>query len=155
MGNGRVLVADDEAFVGRMIADALRSAGIEPLLASNGLEAIRIAKTEKPDLILLDWMMPKLSGIEVCRDLKRDPQTSYIPVLMLTVRAQVSDEEEGRQAGATHYLTKPFSPRKLLMLVQELLNSIDAGPAARNESARCSESKTSAKLGRVSALHVG
>ena len=124
MGNGRVLVADDEAFVVRMIADELRSAGIEPLLASNGLEAIRMAKTEKPDLILLDWMMPQLSGIEVCRDLKKDPQTSHIPVLMLTVRAQVSDEEEGRQAGVTHYLTKPFSPRKLLKLVQELLNSI-------------------------------
>lgn len=153
MRNGRVLVADDEAFVVRMIADELRSAGIEPLLASNGREAIRIAKAEKPDLILLDWMMPELSGIEVCRDLKRDPQTSHIPVLMLTVRAQGSDEEEGRQAGVTYYLTKPFSPRTLLKLVQELLDRFDTGLAARNESAECSESKTMDKLARLSTLH--
>ncbi len=137
-----------------MIADELRSAGIEPLLASNGREAIRIAKAEKPDLILLDWMMPELSGIEACRDLKRDPQTSHIPVLMLTVRAQGSDEEEGRQAGVMHYLTKPFSLRKLLKLVQEILDSVDTRPTARDESAKCSESKTTDKLARLPALHI-
>lgn len=116
-----VLVVDDEEYVVRMIEDILREGGIEALSAFSGEEAVRKARAERPDLILLDWMMPGMSGLEACKILKRDRRTAHIPIVMLTAKGQRSDEEEAKRAGAIDYLTKPFSPRKLLQLIEGYL----------------------------------
>jgi len=116
----RVLAVDDERFVVRMIEDILREGGIEALSASSGEEAVEKARANQPDLVLLDWMMPGMSGLEACRVLKVDPRTAHIPIVMLTAKGQAS-EEEAKRAGAIDYLTKPFSPRKLLQLIEGYL----------------------------------
>lgn len=117
----RVLIVDDEGFVVRMIEDMLREGEIEALSAFSGEEAIEKARAEQPDLVLLDWMMPGMSGLEACRVLKKDPRTARIPIVMLTAKGQLRDEEEAKRAGAIDYLTKPFSPRKLLQLIEGYL----------------------------------
>ena len=120
MTTKRVLAVDDERFVVRMIEDILREGGIEALSASSGEEAVEKARANQPDLVLLDWMMPGMSGLEACRVLKVDPRTAHIPIVMLTAKGQAS-EEEAKRAGAIDYLTKPFSPRKLLQLIEGYL----------------------------------
>jgi len=117
----RVLAVDDERFVVRMIEDILREGGIEALSAFSGEEAVEKTRAEQPDLVLLDWMMPGMSGLEACRALKVDPRTAHIPIIILTAKAQASDEEEAKRAGAIDHLTKPFSPRKLLQLIEGYL----------------------------------
>lgn len=125
MNAKKVLVVDDEEFVRQLIQIKLKFCGIETIEAGNGVDAVEKAIAEKPDLILLDVMMPKMNGFEACQRLKAIPETSHIPIVMLTARGDPSAKERGENAGALEYLTKPFSPQKLAERVIEILNQFD------------------------------
>lgn len=116
----KLLIADDEAGIRSLVRMTLDDGGFEILEASTGREALELARKHHPDLVLLDVMMPDTSGIEVCRGLKDDPDTSTITIIMLTAKAQESDFEEGEAAGADDYFTKPFSPVALVRKVDEV-----------------------------------
>ena len=117
----RVLLADDDPALRRLIGTTLGTEDFDLLQAVDGEEALRIARQEHPELVLLDVNMPKLDGFEVCRHLKSEPETSGIKVVMLTARAAEVDRTRGREAGADDYFIKPFSPVQLLNKVYALL----------------------------------
>ena len=117
----RILVVDDEPQNLDLFEAMLTSAGYEVFLASEGEEALRLARERKPDLILLDLTMPGLSGFEVCARVKTDPQTGGIPVLFVTALSQVSDKERALAVGGDDFLTKPFQRAELLTRVEALL----------------------------------
>jgi len=117
----RVLIADDERTLRLMIQATLKPMDVELLQACDGEEALALAQAEMPDLLLLDWMMPKMTGVEVAAVLRENAETKSIPIIMLTARGQQRDEEVAKIAGVDQYLTKPFSPRQLLALVQQTL----------------------------------
>jgi len=116
-----LLAVDDEPHILKLVAFSLRSGGYEVLEACDGLAAIQVAKAEKPDLILMDVMMPALDGYEACRRLKADSETADIPVIMLTAKTQVSEQQAGKDSGATEYICKPFTPKDLVAQVREFL----------------------------------
>lgn len=117
----KVIVIDDEPFILMMIEDKLKKAGIKVITLRESIKAMPVIKNEKPDLVILDWMMPELSGIELCKKLKSDPDTAGIPIFMLTAKGQEADEQLGLKCGVTRYITKPFSPRALLAIVEETI----------------------------------
>ncbi len=117
----KVIVIDDEPFILMMIEDKLKKAGIKVITLRESINAMSVVKNEKPDLIILDWMMPELSGIDLCKMLKSDPETSSIPIFMLTAKGQEADEQMGLKCGITRYITKPFSPKALLEIIQETI----------------------------------
>jgi len=125
MNPKKVLIVDDEEFVRQLIQIKLKFCGIETVEAGNGVEAIEKAVSERPDLILLDVMMPKMNGFETCQRLKANKETSHIPIIMLTARGDPSAKERGENAGALEYLTKPFSPQKLAERVLEILKEFE------------------------------
>lgn len=116
----KLLIADDEPGIRSLVRMTLEHDSYEILEASDGDEAIRLAREQHPELILLDVQMPGLSGLEVCRMLKDDPSTADIIVVMLTARAQQSDLKSGAESGADAYFTKPFSPVALMRKVDEV-----------------------------------
>jgi DNA-binding response OmpR family regulator len=118
----KVLVVDDEPFILMMIEDKLKRAGYHVITSRSSRGIIDVVKKERPDLIILDWMMPGLSGIDVCTMLKSDSVLSGIPVFMLTAKGQEDDEKAGLRCGVDRYITKPFSPKLLLEMVDELLS---------------------------------
>ncbi len=117
----KVVVIDDEPFILMMIEDKLRNAKIDVVTLRSSVNAVKIIREEKPGLVILDWMMPEVSGIEVCRGLKQDPETSGIPIFMLTAKGQDADEQLGLKSGVARYITKPFSPKALLEMVREVI----------------------------------
>jgi DNA-binding response OmpR family regulator len=117
----RVLLADDDPGLRRLIGTTLGTENFDLLQAVDGEEALRIARQQHPELVLLDVNMPKLDGFEVCRHLKSEPETSGIKVVMLTARNADADRARGREAGADEYFSKPFSPVQLLNKVYALL----------------------------------
>ena len=117
----KVIVVDDEPFILMMIEDKLRKARIDVIGLRESSRALEVIKKELPDLIILDWMMPDLSGIELCRMIKADADVKNIPIFMLTAKGQDSDEQQGILCGVRRYITKPFSPKSLLEMVQETL----------------------------------
>ncbi|MBI3610705.1 MAG: response regulator [Nitrospirae bacterium] len=116
-----VLVVDDEKFVRELIKIKLGRCGLAVIEAANGLEAVEMAQALRPDMILMDVMMPKMNGFEACEKLKSISSTARIPILMLTARGEQTDQEKGKTAGAIDYLSKPFSPQKLAEMVIEIL----------------------------------
>ncbi len=124
MNDKKILVADDEPHILRVVKDKLANAGFTVLVAVNGEEALQTAMAQRPDLILLDVMMPKMNGFEVCSKLRADPSFAATPILLLTARGQEVDRKMGLEAGASEYITKPFSPRQLLAKVQEKLGLV-------------------------------
>lgn len=123
-----VLVVDDDADIRELITWKLNQAGYSVLVASDGEEGLAAASMTTglssavpPDLVLLDWMMPKMSGIEVCQALRSDVVTARIPVILLTAKAQESEVERGYAAGADDFIVKPFSPREMLRRVEVVL----------------------------------
>jgi CheY-like chemotaxis protein len=117
-------VIEDEPDIQLLIKMALEfTRNDDVLLASEGPAGLELARTENPDFILLDAMMPGMDGYEVCHLLKEDPDTSDIPVIFLTAKAQVSEIEQGLRLGATGYLTKPFDPMRLNEDLEALLNA--------------------------------
>jgi DNA-binding response OmpR family regulator len=121
----KIVVVDDEPFILMMIEDKLRRAGMEVITLRESKNALAVIRRERPDLVILDWMMPEISGIELCRMLKADPDLKDIPVLLLTAKGQDADKELGLQCGATMYVTKPFSPRALLENVNNAIKMHD------------------------------
>jgi len=119
----KILVADDESHILHVVSLKLRNAGYHVLTARDGQEALEMAQSEKPDLIITDYHMPMLSGLELCRRLKQDPITSAIPAIMLTARGYQLDPSDTEQSGILRMLSKPFSPRQLLTTVNEVLLS--------------------------------
>lgn len=118
----KILVADDEIHILQIVKFNLQKrGGYEVIIAKNGEEALELAKAEKPDLILSDVMMPKMSGFEFCEAAKKDDELKEIPFLILTAKGQESDLTEGKKAGVDEYITKPFSPKSLLNKVKDTL----------------------------------
>ena len=117
----RILAVDDEPHILKLVSFSLKSGGYEVLEANDGLSAIEVARAEKPDLVLMDVMMPACDGYEACRRLKADPETAGIPVMMLTAKTQESERKTGEAAGAVDYIKKPFTPKDLVAQVREFL----------------------------------
>lgn len=117
----KILIIDDEPDVLDMLSMNLKSAGYKVISAENGEIGLAKAKTELPALIILDLMLPKVSGLEVCKILKRESATSGIPIIMLTAKSEEVDRIVGLELGADDYVTKPFSPRELLLRIQSVL----------------------------------
>lgn len=117
----RILVADDSAAYLNFITDALKETSHEIITASEGEEAEQKARTQVVDLIILDIIMPKKTGFQVCRGLKNDERLRKIPIILVSTKSQESDRVWGLRQGADEYLTKPFQPSELLLAVKKLL----------------------------------
>ena len=117
----KILVADDETHILHVVSLKLRNAGFNVLTARDGQEALELAQSEHPDLIITDYHMPQLSGLELCQRLKQDPNTRDIPAIMLTARGYHLEPHDTQQSGILRMLSKPFSPRQLLTTVNEML----------------------------------
>ena len=126
----RILIVEDEQDIADLIGFNLQRAGFEVLKAHDGIAGTETALRERPDLIVIDLMLPGRDGYAVFRELRRDARTTGIPVIMLTARAQTEDRIQGLEAGADDYLTKPFSPKELLLRVQAILKRSDGPPGA-------------------------
>jgi two-component system response regulator ResD len=127
----RVLVVEDDLTVAEVVVDYLRHAGLEPRHVLDGQSALDLAAAWRPDLVVLDLMLPGIGGLEVCRRLRaeQDPQVP-LPVIMLTALGEESDRVRGLEGGADDYVTKPFSPRELTLRVQAVLRRAQAGHQA-------------------------
>ena len=129
--NANILIADDEPNQLELMSFNLSNAGYSIIKATNGKEAIELIENHSPDLIILDWMMPKMSGIDVCRTLRSRPETKQIPIIILSARSEDSDKSLGLDTGADDYISKPFSPKELISRVKALLRR--ARPALVND----------------------
>ena len=121
MAKGRILVVDDEIYIVHILDFSLGMEGYEVITALDGEQALEKARAEKPDLIVLDIMMPKLDGYETCKILKAEPETKDIPVILLSAKGRNVDQKIGFEVGADDYITKPFSPRKLVERINAIL----------------------------------
>ena len=121
-----ILVVDDESHILHVVSLKLRNAGFRVITARDGTEALEMAQHENPHLLITDYHMPGLSGIEVCQRLKQDPATSKIPAIMLTARGYHLEPHDTEQSGILRMLSKPFSPRQLLATVNEVLDGVTA-----------------------------
>jgi two-component system phosphate regulon response regulator PhoB len=126
----KILVVEDEPDAAELVQFNLRKAGFQVVIARDGEEAVRRARLEQPDLIVLDVMLPELDGLEVCKLLRRDSATAGVPIIMLTARAAELDRVLGLELGADDYVTKPFSPRELVLRVKGLLRRRSEEPEA-------------------------
>ena len=122
----KILVVDDELDALEVLGFKLREAGFAPIFATDGLKALAAVRAERPDLVVLDLMLPELDGLEVCKLMRRDPATAGIPVLMLTAKAAEMDRVVGLELGADDYVTKPYSPRELVLRIRKLLKRTKA-----------------------------
>jgi two-component system, OmpR family, alkaline phosphatase synthesis response regulator PhoP len=121
MSKGKILVVDDEIYIVHILDFSLGMEGYEVVTALDGEQALEKVKSEKPDLIVLDIMMPKLDGYEVCKNIKSSATTQHIPVILLSAKGRNVDQKLGFDVGADDYITKPFSPRKLVERINQLL----------------------------------
>jgi two-component system phosphate regulon response regulator PhoB len=121
MSSHQILVVEDERPIREMIAFGLRRAGFQVREAEDGRSARTLLADKRPDLLLVDWMLPDVSGIEFTRQLKRDRETRELPIILLTARAAEGDKVTGLESGADDYVTKPFSPRELVARIQAVL----------------------------------
>lgn len=127
----RILIVEDEPAIRELISVNLRHAGFEPIEAADASQARREIDAALPDLILLDWMLPDISGVELARRLRSDDRTRGLAILMLTARAEEVDTLQGFEAGVDDYISKPFSPRELVARIRALLRR--AAPEAGDE----------------------
>lgn len=121
MNRKRVLIVDDEADLVELLESRLEDNDYDVLKAYDGLEALEKARREKPDLVLLDLMLPKIDGYKVCKLLKADRERSNLPIILLSAKAQQEDIRLGREAGADAYVTKPFESEELLGRIRQLI----------------------------------
>ncbi|MGR6835639.1 response regulator [Syntrophomonas erecta] len=124
MKTARVLVVDDEAYIVELVKFNLEKEGYKVLVAGDGLSALEMVKKERPDLVLLDIMLPKIDGLEVCRTLKQDDEYNTIPIIMLTAKGEEIDTVLGLEMGADDYIKKPFSPREMVARVKARLRAL-------------------------------
>lgn len=126
--SGKILVVEDERDVAELIRFNLERAGFFVDVAHDGLTGQELALKERPDLIILDLMLPGKDGFSVFKELQRDTRTSHTPVMMLTARAQIEDRIKGLEIGADEYLTKPFSPKELVLRVNAIMRRVESTP---------------------------
>lgn len=126
----RLLVVEDDPAIAELLSWHLSRAGHRVTETGNGEEAVLLARDEHPDLVVLDWMIERMSGLEVCRLLRDLPQTRDIPIIMLTARAEEADRLAGLRSGADDFMTKPFSPQELVARIDAVLRRAAAPPAA-------------------------
>lgn len=119
-----ILVVEDEEAIGTLLRYNLEREGFRVTLAKDGEEALIALKEHKPDVVVLDWMLPQLSGIEVCRQMRRNADTKNIPVIMLSARGEEDDRIRGLDCGADDYVVKPFSPSELIARIRAVLRRI-------------------------------
>jgi DNA-binding response OmpR family regulator len=131
----KILIVEDETDVADLLTLNLRKAGYTVSMAADGANGLQKARDDRPDFIILDLMLPKMSGLEVCKILKSDAATTHIPILMLTAKAEEIDRIVGLEFGADDYVTKPFSPREIVLRIRAILRrgetpdeSLKAGP---------------------------
>ena len=125
-GNSKkILIVEDEREILDLVKLYLEKEGYRTLTAPDGAEGLRLARTEHPNLIILDLMLPEIDGLEVCKKLRLNPQTAMLPIIMLTAKSEESDTVVGLELGADDYITKPFSPRNLVARVKALLRRLD------------------------------
>lgn len=117
----KILAVDDEKHIVRLVQINLQKEGYEVITANNGREALDLIASQKPDLVIMDVMMPQMDGFEALKTLKSQPETANLPVIMLTAKAQDADVFEGWKSGADLYLTKPFNPSELMSFVKRIL----------------------------------
>jgi len=117
----KVLVVDDEKDITALVAYHLEREGFRVLQGHDGLQALDLVKRERPNLLILDLMLPQMSGLDVCRRLRKEPDTARLPILMLTAKAEEADKVLGLELGGDDYLTKPFGPRELVARVKALI----------------------------------
>ncbi len=143
----RILVVEDESDLVTLLRYNLEREGFTVDAAGDGEEALLLIKEQAPDLVLLDWMIPLVSGIEVCRQIRRNPETRDIPIIILTARGEEGDRVRGLGAGADDYVTKPFSPRELIARVHAVLRR--ARPALEADTLSFSDVTMDLKAHRV------
>ena len=125
-----VLIVEDEADVVDLLRYNLKRAGFKVIVATSGDAGLASVRTHRPDIVVLDLMLPGMSGLEVCRALKQDAETTHIPILMLTAKDEQKDRVKGLETGADDYVGKPFSPRELVLRVQALLRRLRTSAAS-------------------------
>jgi len=123
MPNKKILIADDEPYILRSLSFVLKKEGFDIETASNGEEALEKAQQFNPKILFLDVMMPKKDGYEVCNELKSNPETKDIYIIILTAKGQIIDKEKGLTTGADEYITKPFSPLEIVNKVKKIMES--------------------------------
>lgn len=121
MAQSKILVVEDDHDIAQLLALSIRKAGFEVLTSENGYEALSLVRQHQPDLLVLDLMIPGIDGFEVCKELKRDPKTAELPIIILTARGEEIDRIIGLELGADDYVVKPFSPRELLLRIRAIL----------------------------------
>jgi DNA-binding response OmpR family regulator len=131
MPGKKILVVEDDALIRELDRINLESAGFEVVLATDGFQGLEMARTENPDLIVLDIMLPKMDGFKVCRILKFDDKYKHIPIIMLTARIQEVDKETGFKTGADGYMTKPFEPEELIKKINQVLADAEKKPGPK------------------------
>jgi DNA-binding response OmpR family regulator len=126
---GKILIVDDEVHIRMLLEQTLEELeeenGVEILSAQNGEEGLELIRSQKPDVVFLDIMMPKLNGYEVCQRVKEDPSATDIGIVLLTAKGQEVDRRQGMELGASRYMTKPFDPDEVLRVAKELLRLDD------------------------------
>jgi two-component system, OmpR family, alkaline phosphatase synthesis response regulator PhoP len=136
MSHEKILIVEDEEEIRELVAYNLVKQGYRAICAETGEQGLRLVHSEAPDLIVLDLMLPGVDGLEVCRTLKRDPETAAIPLVMLTAKGEESDIVTGLELGADDYLTKPFSPRVLTARIRAVLRRKAEEPLNDQEELR-------------------
>jgi len=121
MNQSKILVVEDDHDIAQLLAITMKKAGYEVAVTENGYEALNSIRRHPPDLVILDLMIPGIDGFEVCKEMKRDPKTGAVPVLIVTARGEEIDRIIGLELGADDYVVKPFSPRELLLRVRAIL----------------------------------
>jgi len=124
MSKEKILIIEDEKDIVKMLDYNLKKEGFRAFSANNGEDGLDMVRKERPDLILLDLMLPEMDGLEVCKAVKNDTKTAHIPIIILTAKAQESDKIVGLELGADDYVTKPFSPRELIARIKAVLRRL-------------------------------
>ncbi|MDD5130743.1 MAG: response regulator transcription factor [Candidatus Omnitrophica bacterium] len=132
----KILVVEDEKELAKLITFHITTAGYDVLCANNGIEAMEICETENPALVVLDIMLPRLDGWQVCRRLRQDPRARNIPIIILSALSEVKDKLKGFDLGADDYVTKPFSPRELVVRIKRVLSRFENKPLALNTTVK-------------------
>jgi DNA-binding response OmpR family regulator len=117
----KILIAEDDEEIRELVLFKLRNAGFDAYGVGDGEQAVKMAETILPDLVVLDWMMPRMNGLDACVALRSNPKFSALPIMLLTAKGQESDVERGFTAGVDDYVVKPFSPRELVHRIEALL----------------------------------
>jgi len=125
LNRNKVLIVDDEKALRLGLAQCVQSIGFEPVVAADGNEALQLIEKHRPALVILDVMMHGLSGLEVCRILRKNPHTRKMKIVFLSAKGQMKEQEEGLKAGGDYYITKPFSYKNLLGIIKNFLRPID------------------------------